>query len=40
MGPSENNSGFVERGNLFRKGFDQRNEFKPEGAFFFWTIIA
>ncbi len=39
MGPSENNSGFIERGNFFRIGFDQRNDFKPEGAVFFGRLL-
>jgi hypothetical protein len=39
MGPSENNSGFTERANYFRIGFDQRNECKPDGAVFFGRLF-
>ena len=39
MGPTENNSGFIERGNYFRIGFDQRNDFKPEGAVYFGRLM-
>jgi hypothetical protein len=32
MGPVEENSGFVERTNLFRKNFDPRSEYKATGT--------
>jgi hypothetical protein len=36
MGPVEENSGFVERSNLFRKGYDPRSEYKQNGT----TVIG
>ena len=39
MGPVEENSGFTERSNWFRKGFDPRTDFKREGFTLFGRLL-
>ena len=39
MDGDTNNSGFVERNQLFRKNFDIDNEYRPEGATFFGRLL-
>jgi hypothetical protein len=39
MGPEVNNTGWSERGNLFKKGYDPRGEFKPNGTTLFGRLM-
>ena len=39
MDGDTNNSGFVERNQLFRKNFDIENEYRSEGATFFGRLL-
>ena len=40
MGPSENNVGFIERNNLFRKKFEAGEDYRPEGATFYGRLLT
>ena len=39
MDADTNNSGFMERNQLFRKNFDSEDEYRPEGATFFGRLL-
>lgn len=40
MGPELNNTGFIERNNLFRKKFSSDEDYRPNGATFFGRILT
>ena len=39
MGPDENNTGWVERANLFKEDYDPRGIFKPNGTTLFGRLL-
>ena len=39
MGPDENNTGWAERGNLFKKDYDPTNAFKSNGTTLFGRLL-